>query len=67
MTKMKYEQPLLIPLNYTEVGHGQNGKCKEGSAEADRCEQGPMALHVCNAGPTQIKGKGKCKLGGVAA
>jgi len=71
MTKMKYDQPLLIPLNYTEVGHGKI-KCKVGSAAGGNCKNGPSAQNDCDQGQTALRKckfgssviNGKCKVGG---
>jgi len=58
LNKKKYEQPLLVNLNFTDFG---SGKCQVGSADTNHCKTGPFAARKCKAGGSEIANK--CKLG----
>jgi len=58
LTKKKYEQPLLVRLNFIDVGYG---RCKAGSNDADRCKTGFIASNKCKAGGAKLANK--CKAG----
>ncbi len=59
MTKKKYEQPLLVKLNFIDVGYG---RCKAGSNDGDKCGSGFIASNKFKAGSAKLANK--CK-GGV--
>ncbi len=59
MRKPKYEQPILVNLNFIDVGYG---KCKAGSSDFGDCNTGLSAVKKCKSGGSILSKK--CKAGG---
>ena len=51
---LKYEKPLIIPLNSTSDETGLGHCLATGQSDAQQCKAGTRAVLKCNAGTTPV-------------